>query len=632
MTSTFPSASTRDGGSLLPPHLQTPTQPSQGGVEGGDLSNLPLGQRLLRAGLLTRQQLAQALREQQQNHLRLGEICLEHGWVDPQDLYRYTASHELCLGEVLVVLGHLNAGQLRVALAQQRRFGRRLGEILAWKGWVGSPVLEQALQMQVQLKEMQAPSAWEALQAVMRQNTPVSMPMVDPVQEFPVPSQPTQGKSTVWEQEIQQVQASRTESYPEARLRPAPVSLPYRQKGGIPREVESRPVGESAWDTMDDATYISELELQLQVKTQEWNELLEEMDKQIEDYRAVYEKRIQELETRLEEQEDQIQIKVQQDLDLRRLRGQVSKLEQAFQEARQEAQHARRQLEQALATHADEKAELQAHVTEAQNQLQARQKAYQEMAQALDRQKTENQVLQFQIETLAEHSAKQDPHQQEREQAQARQQELWQQQVADLQNQLSQAQAQKEKAQQEAEQKEALLISYRQTIQSLQSSLQDNLQEQVTAPSRTTGLPRPIPMTDPGPVENIPLTPWARNLFGQLQTAGLLSEGNIKAVLGQWQRGGGRLTQVLALMTPLEPVTIRFFCDNGAVAKQAGCRRLGDFLVAAGLVPQEVIKELRQGEILDSQAQAAALMERGVVSQATVDYFLAHFVTSGIPA
>ncbi|NJO85635.1 MAG: hypothetical protein HC818_02295 [Synechococcaceae cyanobacterium RM1_1_27] len=157
LTPNISKAGSGNGGSPLTAHLQGSASGASPPLSDADMRNLPLGQRLLRAGLLTRPQLAQALREQQQNHLRLGEICLEHGWIEPEDLYKFTASHELCLGEVLVAMGSLQPNQLRVALAQQRRFGRRLGEILAWKGWVGTDVLNQALEIQAQLKQMQMP-------------------------------------------------------------------------------------------------------------------------------------------------------------------------------------------------------------------------------------------------------------------------------------------------------------------------------------------------------------------------------------------------------------------------------------------------------------------------------------------
>src|SRR5207342_3147691 len=51
----------------------------------------PLGALLLRDGLITPAQLEEALVEKDENGLRLGEILVSHGWIDPTMLARVLA-------------------------------------------------------------------------------------------------------------------------------------------------------------------------------------------------------------------------------------------------------------------------------------------------------------------------------------------------------------------------------------------------------------------------------------------------------------------------------------------------------------------------------------------------------------
>src|SRR5579862_2023397 len=56
-------------------------------------SAVPLGQRLIHAGLISPEQLAEALRLQTEWGSRLGDLILAMGWVKPLDFYRVLAYH-----------------------------------------------------------------------------------------------------------------------------------------------------------------------------------------------------------------------------------------------------------------------------------------------------------------------------------------------------------------------------------------------------------------------------------------------------------------------------------------------------------------------------------------------------------
>ncbi len=577
-----------------------------------DLRNLPLGQRLLRAGLLTRQQLAQALREQQQNHLRLGEICLDHGWIEPEDLYNYTASHEMCLGEVLLAMGKLEPNQLRIALAQQRRFGRRIGEILAWKGWVGSDVLEEALAIQVQLKQMQTPSAWVALQQILQTKPVVSEPVV---------SEPVLGPlSEPLESEPLEI--------------PIPPHLQPSQASNHAESQDSAPQrqGATTWNAPNPANHIAELELQLQIKEQEWKALTAQMEAQVKSYQQEYESRIQQLEARLEDQAEQIQIKIQQEVKLRHLEAEVERLEKGFKEARQDTQRVRRSLEQALAERDQERSDYANQLADLQIQSEAKDDQIHDLRQQLEAQTLENQVLRFQLDGSNGSGSWAEGGDPPPLSPLTQELEHLREQIKTYQLRLQETQSQNQEQDRDLKRLENMVDTYRHTIQVLQSSLQ----QQGSAAAPITGI-HPTVLNAPATAGSlasaapVPLTPWARNLFNQLEAAGLIDGDGIERVMTQWQQGGGRLTQVISQVTHLNSVTIRFFCDGGSVARQAGCRRLGDFLVAAGLLDQDKIKALRRDGIWDSLEQAQALAEQGILSQTTVDYFLTQFVkeTSG---
>ncbi len=310
----------------------------RGAADGEAELSLPLGQRLLRAGLISQSQLAQALREQQQNHLKLGEVCLEHGWLTLPDLYRFLPSQSLSLGEILVALGHLDFEQLRVALAQQRRYGRKLGEILTWKGWVQPAILDRALDVQVQLQQMASPNAWEALQPFLArdpQPSPQSSAAGDPLwgvepatlgredPALPVPE--------------------------EARIRPPRLDS---EVGEVP---VSRTTATAALDPFADepqpatlADYrkqVEALQLQIELQEQEWDRILANMNQQIADFQSQYQQRIQKLEATIRLQQVELQHQATLQQDLRVWREQLQRLETELALVRAAEQKAQRQLQ-----------------------------------------------------------------------------------------------------------------------------------------------------------------------------------------------------------------------------------------------------------------------------------------------
>ncbi|MFQ3585578.1 MAG: hypothetical protein SNJ85_11785, partial [Cyanobacteriota bacterium] len=264
---------------------------------------IPLGQQLVRAGLLTQAQLAQALREQQQTHLRFGEVCLEKQWISPQQLYQFTSSQSLCLGEILVARGYIEFDQLRIALAQQRRYGRKLGEILIWKGWIQPAVLEHILSEQEQLRGMYGVNAWQALsRAVPEGFDPVEAADAKELVELVDLAIPSVGESEAGQAELvvrgplgygDQESLEFLAPTPKPVILPDPTEIPFSDL-----ELET---GTPTTQLTGYRNRVAALELELELQQREWDASIQRMNEQVLEFQRAYEERIQTLENRLQQ-------------------------------------------------------------------------------------------------------------------------------------------------------------------------------------------------------------------------------------------------------------------------------------------------------------------------------------------
>jgi len=336
-----PRSSPSQSGSSPFPFLE-----GRGAAAGEAELSLPLGQRLLRAGLISQSQLAQALREQQQNHLKLGEVCLEHGWLTPSDLYRFLPSQALSLGEILVALGYLDFEQLRVALAQQRRYGRKLGEILTWKGWVQPAILDRALDVQVQLQRMASPNAWEALQPFLARD-PLQAPQMSP-QEAVVQRSPAEevarGSGTESSLSCQGAELFPVVHPSDPARDPLPGTAAGGRESSSAAEDPSASVAQPA-TLADYRKQVEALQLQIELQEREWDRILADMNQQIADFQSQYQQRIQKLEATIRQQQEELQHQARLQQDLQVWREHLQRLERELALARAAEQKAQRQLQ-----------------------------------------------------------------------------------------------------------------------------------------------------------------------------------------------------------------------------------------------------------------------------------------------
>ncbi|WP_319420955.1 WecB/TagA/CpsF family glycosyltransferase [Pleurocapsa sp. FMAR1] len=119
--------------------------------------NLPLGELLLQAGLLSPQSIRQTLKLQQQYaNYRFGEILIQEGYLPSKtvgffvnELPTLVHSHsKLRLGDYLNNAGLLLPEQINHTLQQQSLTNRKFGEIITQKGWVNPRTLDWFVNLQ----------------------------------------------------------------------------------------------------------------------------------------------------------------------------------------------------------------------------------------------------------------------------------------------------------------------------------------------------------------------------------------------------------------------------------------------------------------------------------------------------
>lgn len=102
------------------------------------LPKLRLGDLLVDTGLISEEQLRQALAHQNQTGAKLGEALVRLGMVSESALQNFLnrQRQKLRIGDKLVEAGLISAEQLQTALAEQKKSGRKLGQSLAHLGFL----------------------------------------------------------------------------------------------------------------------------------------------------------------------------------------------------------------------------------------------------------------------------------------------------------------------------------------------------------------------------------------------------------------------------------------------------------------------------------------------------------------
>lgn len=117
-----------------------------------DLTPARIGEILVRQNLISPNLLETALKEQQRDCGKLGEILLKEGFVSQPELEYHLTNQRIKLGEILVLNGIISQRKLSKYLRQQSN-QQKLGEILVQKESVSPEKLAQCLREQYLRKQ-----------------------------------------------------------------------------------------------------------------------------------------------------------------------------------------------------------------------------------------------------------------------------------------------------------------------------------------------------------------------------------------------------------------------------------------------------------------------------------------------
>lgn len=110
---------------------------------------LEFGQYLYNRGLISYQQLIEALVWQRRQRPSLGQLAINFGWLKSEDTERVTRSRGTVhsrFGERAIRLGLLSSGQVQVLLRHQRTLHRKLGEYFVEHGILSIEEVEHLAQ------------------------------------------------------------------------------------------------------------------------------------------------------------------------------------------------------------------------------------------------------------------------------------------------------------------------------------------------------------------------------------------------------------------------------------------------------------------------------------------------------
>jgi len=112
-----------------------------------------MGEKLIAKGLITQEQLQQALTEQKTSNKFLGVILVEKGFVSEADIAalktegstQTPAKPAMRLGEKLIALGLISPDQLQVVLTEQRNSKKLVGALMVEMGFITESALGEVL-------------------------------------------------------------------------------------------------------------------------------------------------------------------------------------------------------------------------------------------------------------------------------------------------------------------------------------------------------------------------------------------------------------------------------------------------------------------------------------------------------
>ncbi len=608
---------------------------------------IQLGETLLKAGLLSATQLAEAMFEKTENALRLEEICIEQGWVAPEVLYSFVPSHSLPLVAILFLYGILSIEQLREILTEQRRQPqRRVGEMLVEKGWIQEGALKWLLREQKEIHRLGAPNSWELISR-RRLDIDIRDILQDPTHsDARTPQEKInaykhhlhvlENQLEIKQQEINDVTERLTQ-----RIHELEGELNQHSSQGT-RSVEVEQ------DLRQNLTNFQQQlsTTQVTLQSQQW------LNQQLSEEVVRYKDQVRDLTNELQNQEQRYQ-------DLVAERGKDQEHLQAWTVYRHDAEAQIKlyadELNQALNQLQDAEAEARAHqeqLKEAESRTEKIQATNARLLAELAAARRQKVELEAQLQTQQQAASEQTEHiQQQLEEEQEKQAALVLQAQEQQAAHLKRIQTLEEALQKQIANNRKLLARLKSDPKSdsqpsdSQSAEDDPFGLVDPSPARRTNDTR-LPSTNTGglrPPEDVrspqksltglaedeqkllePLPTWAQNLLLQLRLADLMGSTELKKTLANWERGG-TLTDALVQCTRLQMSTIHFFADESA-SQIKGAKSIADYLRAAGLASQEQLLQATRA-MTSGQSLTEILVEHHVLRPATANYFMRRFIS-----
>jgi hypothetical protein len=125
--------------------------------EGRSTDKKKIGELLVQEGIITEEQLAEALEAQasQSVYKPLGEICREKGFLSRTRLRSILSKYQkqMLLGDILLKMGVVTDEQLKNSLTRQVRSRKKLGEVLVESGIISETTLHESLSIQLTVEK-----------------------------------------------------------------------------------------------------------------------------------------------------------------------------------------------------------------------------------------------------------------------------------------------------------------------------------------------------------------------------------------------------------------------------------------------------------------------------------------------
>jgi hypothetical protein len=122
-----------------------------------------IAERLVNHQLISPQQYSLCLFQQGESNVRPEEFCMLQGWATMDQIFEVLPTTFIPLGQVLLLYDLIRLDQLMWAIRAQQHQPLKLGQLLVHKHWIDPEILDIYLTEQAELHTLQAANSWETI-------------------------------------------------------------------------------------------------------------------------------------------------------------------------------------------------------------------------------------------------------------------------------------------------------------------------------------------------------------------------------------------------------------------------------------------------------------------------------------